>query len=408
MDLLIRQARLMDGSVKDIAVKGGKIYEVGKALPYTSRETIEANGKLAIPAFVDAHTHLEKAMVGVPGGASSLEEAILAFAAMYKSLSKESVKARAKQVLEMAIAHGTGVMRSHVTVVPEIGLTALEALLELKEAYAGLIELQLVAMPAGVGYALDRETLELLEEAARLGVTALGGAPHLAQDPLEVIDKTLDLAEKYELPLDFHVDESDEADVRTLEYLAERTLERGLVGRVVAGHCCALAAVPDEVAARVIDKVKEAGISVITLPSCNLYLMGRKDKQPIRRGVTRVKELLAAGVNVAYASDNIRDPFRPFGNADMLEEALITAQVLQMGLPHELYVVLRMGTYQAATAVGLGQTYGLRPGAQADLVILEAETPAEAIISLAAKLYVIKKGRVVARNFKCTERYYVV
>ncbi|MGI9951470.1 amidohydrolase family protein [Moorellaceae bacterium AZ2] len=405
MDLLLRQARLMDGSLQDIAVRDGKIQEMGPSLPHPAREIIDVQGRLVIPAFVDAHTHLEKALVGVVGGAASLQEAILAFANLYGTLTKENVKARAGKVLEMAIGHGTGILRSHVTVAPEIGLVALEALLELKESYAPFIDLQLVAMPAGVNDVLDEVSLELLEEAARLGVTALGGAPHLCREPFETIDKTFDLAEKYGLPLDFHVDEHDEPDVRTLEYLAEKTRERGLAGRVVAGHCCALSAVPDEVAARVIEKVREAGISVITLPSCNLYLMGRKDKQPVRRGVTRVKELLDAGVNVAYASDNIRDPFRPFGNADMLEEALITAQVLQMGLPRELEAVLRMGTYNAAAAVGLGDTYGLRPGAWADMVVLEAESPAEAVITQAAKAYVFKRGRLVARSRKHTERY---
>ncbi|KUK11973.1 MAG: Amidohydrolase [Moorella sp. 60_41] len=405
MDLLLRRARLMDGSFQDITVRDGRILEMGTDLSCAARETIDVGGRLVIPAFVDAHTHLEKALVGVVAGAASLEDAILAFARLYDNLTKEDVQARAARVLEMAVGHGTGTMRSHVTVVPEIGLVALEALLELKEKYASIIDLQLVAMPAGVDYVLDRATLELLEEAARLGVDALGGAPHLSRDPFESIDKTLYLAEKYGLPLDFHVDEHDEPDVRTLEYLAERARERGLTGRVVAGHCCALAAVPDDVAHRVIEKVREAGLSIITLPSCNLYLMGRKDKQPVRRGVTRVRELLAAGVNVAYASDNIRDPFRPFGNADMLEEALITAQVLQMGLPGELETVLRMGTYNAAAAAGLGEAYGLRPGAWADLVVLEAGSPAEAVISQAAKSYVFKRGRLVARGSKHTEIY---
>lgn len=395
----------MEGELKDIAIKDGQIQDVGENLSYPAQQVIEAKGRLTIPSFVDVHTHLEKAMVGVDPGVNSLEDAILAFGSRYFSLTKEDIQARARQVLELAIENGTGTIRSHVTVVPEIGLMALEALLELKEKAKGVIDLQLVAMPAGVKYELDSKTLELLEEAARLGVEALGGAPHLALNPCEVIDKTLDLAEKYDLSLDFHVDETDEPDVRTLEYLAEQVLKRGLEGRVVAGHCCALAAVSDEVADRVIAKVKEAGISVVTLPSCNLYLMGRKDKQPIRRGVTRIRELLKAGVNVAYASDNIRDPFRPFGNADMLEEALITAQVVQMGLPQELEIVLRMGTYNAAQAAGLGKLYGLHPGAQADIVILDARDPGEAIITQATKLYVLKKGRVVAKNKKEVELY---
>jgi cytosine/adenosine deaminase-related metal-dependent hydrolase len=217
--------------------------------------------------------------------------------------------------------------------------------------------------------------------------------------PREYIDTIFDLALKNNLPIDFHVDESDEPEVTTLDYIAEKTIATGMEGKVTAGHCTSLAAVSDKIAEKVIAQCAEAGLHIVTLPSCNLYLMGRKDKQPIRRGVTRVKDFLKAGVNIAYASDNIRDPFRPYGNADMLEEGLLTAQVLQMGTPSELETVFRMGTYNPAKILGL-KNYGTQVGCKADLVLLEAASPSEALISQATKAYVFKNGKPVAKTIK--------
>lgn len=299
----------------------------------------------------------------------------------------------------MAVKNGTTAIRTHIYVDTVIGTKAIEAILEVKKQVKNLLDLQVIAMPTNDTYVFDDELLCLTQKAIELGVDVLGGAPHLAEDPKPYINTIFDLALKNNLPIDFHVDESDEPEVRTLEYIAEKTIATGMHGQVTAGHCTSLAAVSDEIAERVIGKCAKAGLHIITLPSCNLYLMGRKDKQPIRRGVTRVKDFLNAGVNIAYASDNIRDPFRPYGNADMLEEGLLTAQVLQMGTPSELETVYQMGTYNPAKILGL-KDYGTKVGCKADLVLLEASSPSEAIISQATKAYVIKNGKPVAKTIK--------
>lgn len=399
-DLLIRRARLMDepGTV-DVAIKDGYIVAAGGGVAGSARQMVDAAGRLLIPAFVDAHTHLDRALTASQEGAGSLAEAIEDFQRRSRKMDKNDFIDRGRRVLKMALRHGTATMRTHITVSEALGLRGVEAVLELKEEFAGRVDLQVFAMAGELEPAPTPPLKELLEEALRLGVDGLGGAPHLAERMQEWVDYIFDLAGRYNVLIDFHVDETDAPSVASLEYIAAKTIQNGFQGRVVAGHCCGLAAVDEDKAIRTIAAVKEAGISVITLPSCDLYLMGRRDKGLVRRGVTRVRELQAAGVNVAYASGNIRDAFRPFGNANMLEEALITAQVLQMGTPLELKNVLKMGTYNAAAAIGL-KDYGVKAGDRADLVLLDATSPAEAIIGQAEKVCVIKGGRVAVRNDK--------
>ncbi|MBC7324515.1 MAG: amidohydrolase family protein, partial [Moorella sp. (in: Bacteria)] len=373
-DLLIRRARLMDapGTV-DIAIKDGYIVAAGAGVAGSARQMVDAAGRLLIPAFVDAHTHLDKAFTAPQEGVASLEEAIEDFQRRSRKMDKNDFIDRGRRVLKMALRHGTTTIRTHITVNETLGLRGLEAALELKEEFAGKVDLQVFAMASGLDPAPVPPLKELFSEALRLGVDGLGGAPHLAARMEEWVDYLFELAGQSGVPLDFHVDETDAPSVASLEYIAAKTLREGFRGRVVASQCCGLAAVDEDTARRAIAAVKEAGISVITLPSCNLYLMGRQDRGLVRRGVTRVRELQDAGVNVAYASDNIRDAFRPFGNANMLEEALITAQVLQMGTPGELKNIMKMGTYNAAAAIGL-KHYGIKAGDRADMVLLDAIT----------------------------------
>jgi len=399
-DLLIRQARV-EGYEQpvDVAVKDGMIVQIQNKIEGQAGQEIEAKGMFLAPGFVDTHTHLEKALTGEGVEVNSLVEAIATFKKGYAKITKEDFIARGKKVVEMAVKNGTTALRTHIYVDTVIGTRAIEAILEVKRQVKNLIDLQIVAMPTNNAYVIDDELLKLTEKAIGLGVDLLGGAPHLSEKPREYIDTIFDLALKNNLPIDFHVDESDEPEVTTLDYIAEKTIATGMEGKVTAGHCTSLAAVSDKIAEKVIAQCAEAGLHIVTLPSCNLYLMGRKDKQPIRRGVTRVKDFLKAGVNIAYASDNIRDPFRPYGNADMLEEGLLTAQVLQMGTPSELETVFRMGTYNPAKILGL-KNYGTKVGCKADLVLLEAASPSEALISQATKAYVFKNGKPVAKTIK--------
>ena len=234
----------------------------------------------------------------------------------------EDILRRASRVIDMELSHGTGAIKTHVLFDDMWGSVPAETMYQLKKTYRDRINLQAI-----VPWVPEKEA-ELRRLAKAGMVDFLGGYPTLTPDYRETVDGLFAFAREYDLPIDLHVDEADEPNVDCFEYVLEQTIACGMQGRVSAGHVTALCAVADDRARRAIARAREAQINIITLPSCNMYLMGRKDRQPIRRGVTRVDEFLKAGVNVAYASDNIRDPFRPFGNGNLLEEGLFCAQVL--------------------------------------------------------------------------------
>lgn len=400
MDLVVRRARIVGlRKLSDIAIEDGRIVEIGDRVEESGEEEIDAMGRLASPGFVDAHMHLDKALLGqeTPNISGTLREAIKIMGRKKSEFTVDAVKERAGRVVEMAVRNGTTAIRTHVDVDPMVGQTGLMALLQVREEYSDLADIQIVAFPQeGITNVEGAE--ELLREAMDAGADIVGGIPAIDPDPKLHIDKVFSVARDFGVDIDMHIDESDDPNDLTLEYYAEKALEEGYPGNLTAGHCCSLAAVDDDVARRVIGKVHEAGVNVVTLPSTNLYLQGRGDGYPIRRGITRVRELLDAGVNVLYASDNVRDAFNPFGNANMLELALILAHGAQMGGMSDLETVFRMGTTNAARAVGIGADYGIKEGKRADMVVLDAESPQEAIISQARALYVVKNGVLVAED----------
>ncbi len=399
LDILIKAGNLfLEEGSKDLGIKDGRIVLKETDCKKESKIIINAEDKLIIPGFIESHTHLDKALTidRIKNTSGTLEERIDDFTKFFEKVDSEDVYHRAFKILKMAIVNGTTVVRSHITVNSNLGLKAMKAVLKLKEELKDYITLQFVAFPGSLPRITD-ENIILLRKSLKMGAGLIGGCPNLSLDYKNTTDRLFELAKEYGVDIDFHVDESDEPDVRSLEYLADKTIKEDYVGKVTAGHCCSLAAVDEKTADRVIEKVKAARINIITLPSCNMYLMGRKDVGLIRRGVTRARDFLEAGVNIAYASDNIRDLFRPFGNADMLEEGLFTAQVLQYGEPAGFKTIMKMATYYPAKILGLPD-YGLDIGDRADLVVLDASNVEEALINQCIKLYVIKNGKIVARN----------
>jgi cytosine deaminase len=401
-ELIVRGATcvLPDGKMaeRSLAIEGGFIRKVvsGAALELEAEEVLDARGKTLLPGFIDIHTHPDKTMTRglFENKSGTLSEAIGHFAEFFPTVQVDDFYRRAKEMFELQRSRGVTAVRAHVTVNELVELRAFEALRKLKKELEGTLDLQLVAFPGSpVRIEKGDSRYRLLERAIEGGADALGGCPNLADDHRSLTDTLLELAASSGVPVDFHVDESDEPDVRALEYLADTILEGGFDLPVTAGHCTALAAVDDETAARVIGKMAQAGLRVVTLPSCNLYLMGRGDAEPKRRGITRVHELMEAGVDVAYASDNIRDPFRPFGNGDMLEEGLLTAQLIQYGSDEELAKVLTMATYAAARIFGY-EKYGIEEGAIADLLLIDAESPVEALLSQTRHHTRFKSGRM--------------
>lgn len=295
-------------------------------------------------------------------------------------------------------------MRSHVDIDTVGGLKPLSGVLALRDKYRDRMTLQLVAFPQE-GIIKDPGADKLMEEAMKQGCQVVGGMPaneETPDDSLAHVRFCFDLAEKFDADVDMHVDETDDPFYRTLEMVADETIRRGWQGRVTAGHTCALAAYDDHYASYVIEKVARAGIHMITNPVTNLMLQGRLDKQPIRRGITRVKELLAAGVNVSFGQDCVNDTFYPLGSADMLQVANVTVHAAQMSLPHELEKVFDMITGDAAAILKL-KNYGIQAGCDANLTVIDASSIREAMALCPNRPYVIRKGQVLVKNERRTE-----
>lgn len=403
MDLIIRNARLRDlEELRDIAIEGDKISEIAERIQVTGTKEIDAQGKLVTPAFIDPHIHLDKTMivdVVRPNVSGTLREAIEIIWEKKARYTIEDIVTRAGQTICLAATNGTTRMRTHVDVDTIGKLMPLQGVVEARRLYQDIMDLQIVAFPQE-GIVQDPGTEELMWRAMEQGADIVGGMPANEKSPADSkkhVDIVFSIAKAFNADIDMHVDETDDPFYRTLEMVADKTMEMGWEGRVTAGHTCALAAYDDHYAQYVIDKVKAAGIHMITNPATNLMLQGRLDKQPKRRGITRVKELLEAGVNVSFGQDCVKDTFYPFGQADMLEVALITAHAAHMSLPGEIETVFDMMTYNAAKVLRLDD-YGLEPGKRADLVVLDCTSAKDAIRLRPDRLYVIKEGRVIATN----------
>lgn len=401
MELIIRNARLTSGEITDIGVRGGYISEIGN-FSADVKEEIDACENLVTPALIDPHIHLDKVNildVVRPNHSGTLTEAIEIIWEKKKTYTNEDILVRASEVVEKAIKNGTLFIRTHVDIDTIGGLKPLEGVLELREKYKNMITIQIVAFPQE-GIIKDPGCAELMEQAMEMGADIVGGMPaneNTPEDSQKHVNFVFQLAKKFNADIDMHVDETDDPFYRTLEMVADETMRTGWQGRVTAGHTCALAAYDDHYASYVMDKVKKSKMHMITNPVTNLMLQGRNDKQPIRRGITRVKELLDRNVLVSFGQDCVRDTFYPFGSADMMQVALITAHAAQMSLPHERNKVFDMITTDAAQILGL-KDYGLKVGSKADLVIFDAKTTDEAIGIQPVRLYVIREGHVLAKS----------
>ncbi len=403
MNLIIRNAKLRNRQgLWDIGIKSGVIKAIEDNLPQKGEEEIDANGKLVVPSFIDPHIHLDKVnIVEVvrPNKTGTLKEAIEIIWDKKAQYTIEDIAERAGDVIERGVVNGTAKMRTHVDVDTIGGLKPLEGVIAARNKYKNAVDIQIIAFPQE-GIIKDPGCDKLMWKAMEMGADIVGGMPaneHTPDDSKKHIELCFGIAEKFNADVDMHIDETDDPFYRTLEMLADETIERGWQGRVTAGHTCALAAYDDHYAGYVIEKVKKAGINIITNPVTNLMLQGRNDKQPVRRGITRVKELLAAGVNVSFGQDCVKDTFYPFGSADMLQVALVTAHAAHMSLPHEIEKVFDMITHDAAKILRL-DNYGLEAGKDADIVILDALTVDDAIRLQPARLYVIKRGKVIAKS----------
>lgn len=425
-DLVIKNGNVYgDDNPTDLAIKDGIIVEHGTVDETQGTRVIDATGHLVSPSFVDSHTHLDKAFqmeypsyvakvreleaeylsgdevdYGYPvcGGAEQFLMGELKKEASDDDL-KKLVRDRISRALDMAIANGTGLIKTNNT----WGPLSIEVANELKETYAGKIDLVNIVPFTQATEATDRCSLtfdELDSLATEGAIDAIGG--YFDGDwGYDTLDALFAFADKHDLPVDIHVLETDVPLLKPLDYILDLSLAHGFGPRLTCGHLTSLDAPgidPVELDA-VVEKAAKAEMNATSLCSCNMYLMGRKAQAPVRRGITRIDLLQQAGVNTAFASDNIRDAWRPYGNADMLQEALICAHCMQAALPDELQNVFEMATVNPAKNA-LIEGYGTEVGCKADLVVLSSPTPDLAIIDQARKLYVVKGGAVVAEDGK--------
>jgi cytosine deaminase len=408
-DLLLRRARIADDAeLVDIAVAGGLISAVGEVpaeAAATAGEVIDCAGLVVIPGLIEPHLHLDKALLDRerPNLDGTLAGAIAITGELKRGFTRENVRERAVQVLASAVANGTTLIRAHPDVDPIAGLTGLDVMLELREEYANLVEIQVVAFPQE-GIERAPGTLKLLREALRRGADVVGGCAYNEQDVHACrrhVDTVFALATEFGVPADLHADFADDtADPRfaLAEYIADATERHGMSGRVAIGHATSLAGRPPAERAAVLARLADAGVAVVPLPATDLHLGGRGDDTVVRRGIAPVRELWQAGVTTAYSSNNVRNAFTPFGNADVLEIGLLLAQTCHLGSPADQERILDMATVQAARIVGVAGRYGLRPGAQADLVVLGTRRRADALLDRPDRRWVIKRGRIVART----------
>jgi cytosine deaminase len=402
MDLIIRNARLRSGECVDIGIEDGKFAEIGVRLALKGLQEIDADGALVTPPFIEPHIHLDKVNildVVRPNQSGTLKEAIEIIWDKKRTYTTEDIVTRSERVIQKAIQNGTLHMRTHVDVDTIGGLKPLEGILALRDKVKHLIDLQIVAFPQE-GIVKNPGCAELLWLAMDKGADVIGGMPANESNPTDShyhVDLIFKIANAFNVDVDMHVDETDDPFYRTLEMVADATMKHSMQGRVTAGHTCALAAYDDHYANYVMDKVRDARMFMITNPVTNLMLQGRSDKEPIRRGITRVKELLSRDIVMSFGQDCVRDTFYPFGSADMLQVALITAHAAQMSLPHEREKLFDMITHDAAKILRI-DGYGIDIGQPANLVITNATTIEEAISLQPERLYVIRKGAIIASS----------
>jgi cytosine/creatinine deaminase len=401
-DLIIRHARLHrhEGLV-DIAVKDGQFARIAHELTSdNATREIDAASRLVTPPFIDAHVHLDAVLtVGQPryNSSGTLLEGIQIWSERKPSLTREDVKSRVLEEVRWEVAQGTLHIRSHVDVC-DPALTALRALIEVREEVRDICDLQLVAFPQD-GIMSFPNGRELMRKAMELGCDLVGGIPHYewTRDMgVEDIHYGFALAKEFNRDIDVHCDETDDPHSRFTEVMAADTLQQGWQGRVTASHCTAMHSYDNAYAFKLIRLLARAQMSVIANPFDNVVLQGRFDTYPKRRGITRVKELLASGVNVALGHDSIMDPWFPLGKGDMLAAAQLALFLCHMSGYEEINDVFDLITTNAARALRIQDRFGIEEGKPADFLILDAPSAFEALRLVPARLHVFKHGREVA------------
>ncbi|MBB5443602.1 MULTISPECIES: amidohydrolase family protein [unclassified Paraburkholderia] len=409
MDLIIRRATLPRSAAQlsphhqspiDIGVDAGRIVAIEPNLAASARDEIDAAGSLVTPPFVDPHFHMDATLsYGLPrvNVSGTLLEGIALWGELKPELTQQALIERAMQYCDWAVARGLLAIRSHVDVC-DPRLLAVEALLEVKRRVAPYLDLQLVAFPQD-GLLRSAGAFDNLKRAIGMGVDVVGGIPHFERtmaDGAQSVRMLCEYAAEKGLRVDMHCDESDDPLSRHIETLAAETHRLGLHGRVAGSHLTSMHSMDNYYVSKLLPLMRESGVAAIANPLINITLQGRSDTYPKRRGMTRVPEMLAAGITVAFGHDCVMDPWYSLGSADMLEVAQMGLHVAQMTSVDGMHACFDAVTVNAARILGL-EDYGIAPGCAANLVVLDARDELEAIRLRAARLVVVSRGRVVGR-----------
>ncbi len=403
MDVIIRHARLRGREgTWDIGILGDHITAVVEQLADAAPTEVNAAGNLVTPTYVNGHIHLDKCFLQEtmrPNKDYTFGECLELTWEHKARYTTEDIVERAGRAIQEGILNGTTVFRAFADVDSIGKLRGVEGLLALRERWRDVALIEVVAFPQE-GIIRDPGTDELLEEAMRLGADVVGGLPWfelLDEDARAHIDVCFALARRYEKDIHMLVDDTDNPLSRSLEYLAVKTMREGYQGRVSASHCGALAAYNEVHAHKVMDLLRQANVSISSNPHISLVVQGRYDQEPIRRGITRVKQLWQHGVNVFASQDDVADPFYPFGRNDQQEVAAYLCHTAHMAAPSEIEAAFDFVTSHAAQALRLPD-YGLEPGCTADLNVLAAPTVREVLRLQQPPPWVIRQGKVPAHN----------
>ena len=392
-DLICRGARLgsREADRVDIGIKAGRFAAIEARLDAEGPEE-RLDGCLVLPGFVETHIHLDKScLLGRCDCGGGIDAAIASVALAKRSFTEEDVYERASRTLEKAILQGTTRMRTHVEVDPRIGLTSLRALLRLRREYAWAIAIELCAFPQE-GLLDDPGCEDVLAQALRAGADLVGGAPYVDRDSHGQIERIFALARRFDVDIDLHLDFSLDPSHFDLEEVCRRTDAQGWGGRVAIGHVTKLSAVPPDRFERMGRRLAQAGVALTVLPATDLFLAARDYDHSVPRGVTPAHRLLDLGVTCSLSSNNVLNPFTPFGDCSLVRMANLYANVAQVGDPETMAACLDMVTTHSARLLNCAE-YGIAPGRPADLVVLDCASRADAVAELAQPLMGFKAGR---------------
>jgi len=399
MDLILRNAALAGGESRplDIGIAEGRIQAIEAGLA-AEGETLDLQGRLLSPGFIETHIHLDKACImdRCRSEKGDLAEAIDEVTKTKKQFSEDDVASRASRVLEKCVSHGTTHMRTHLEVDPGIGMRGFDGAFPLIEDWRWAIDVEICVFPQE-GLLNNPGTDELMVEALKRGARVVGAAPYTDSDPHGQIDRVFEMAREFDVDIDMHLDFGEDAEQLDVDYVCELTDRFKYGGRVTVGHVTKLSTATPEHFQATAKRMADAGVAVTVLPSTDLFLMGRVDEKSVKRGVTAAHKLLKDGVNCSLSTNNVLNPFTPFGDCSLLRMANLYANICQVGAKAEVRDCFDMITRRSAQILGL-ENHGIEIGAPADLVVIDATEPETAVAELAPPLWGFKHGRMTFKR----------